>query len=139
MKRTDWTGQKIGKLTVVRYYDYTNKAARWLCRCDCGKERLVFAGNLKQGGNTLSCGCSDNPKLINLKGKKFGKLTVLQRASNDATKNTRSACLCECGNKTITTSSSLRSGRVKSCGCWKARKGENHWNWKVITELVIWK
>jgi hypothetical protein len=130
MKRIDWTGHKIGKLTVVSYYGSLNGSSRWLCRCVCGKERLILAGNIKHAHNFTSCGCSDNPKLINLKGQQFGNLTVLKREKNDSAKNTRWACVCVCGNKTISTSAGLRSGRVKSCGCWKARKGETHWKWK---------
>ena len=28
----------------------------WLCRCDCGQERVISASNL-QSGHTTSCGC----------------------------------------------------------------------------------
>lgn len=49
-------GQKFGKLTVIRY-DHTNKnGAYWLCRCDCGKEKIVCAHSLKTG-HVSSCGC----------------------------------------------------------------------------------
>ena len=57
--------------------------------------------------------------LIDLKGQKFGKLTVIERAENKG-KNTRWLCLCECGNKTIVHAISLRSGSTKSCGCYKS-------------------
>lgn len=55
-------------------------------------------------------------KIIDLKGKKFGKLTVLERAKNKGCK-VAWKCVCECGNFTIARASDLRSGNTKSCGC----------------------
>ena len=57
----DLTGKRFGRYTVVRRADsYISKTgsyqSRWLCRCDCGNERIVFAQALKSG-NSLSCGC----------------------------------------------------------------------------------
>lgn len=56
-------------------------------------------------------------KIIDMTGKVCGRLTVLERAENDKHQNSRWLCRCECGNLTITRSSDLRSGRIKSCGC----------------------
>ena len=33
-----------------------SKKSLWLCRCDCGVEKVVLGANLKEGG-TRSCGC----------------------------------------------------------------------------------
>ena len=52
-------------------------------------------------------------------GKKFGRLTVVARADNDMNGNIRWVCKCDCGNikeKPVYTSS-LTSGRTRSCGC----------------------
>ncbi len=59
---------------------------------------------------------------IDLTGKKFGKLTVIKRASNQG-RNTRWECLCECGNIKINQGGSLKNGRVVSCGCKKIKHG----------------
>lgn len=45
------TGQRFGRLTVI-----SKCADKWLCRCDCGNDRLVFSGHLREG-RTVSCGC----------------------------------------------------------------------------------
>ncbi len=50
-------------------------------------------------------------------GKIFGRLTVLERADNDGHGNIRWKCICECGKETIVTSSHLKSGHTRSCGC----------------------
>ena len=50
-------GHKFNRLEV-KEFDHTNKHGDtyWKCLCDCGKERIVCAGNLKNG-HTKSCGC----------------------------------------------------------------------------------
>lgn len=56
----DLTGQKFGKLTVLRIAvraqrkPYTH--TKFLCACDCGKETIVDGGYLRSG-RTRSCGC----------------------------------------------------------------------------------
>lgn len=53
----DIIGKKFGRLTIIkRIYNDKRGYSRWLCKCGCGKERIVFGHNLKNG-NTKSCGC----------------------------------------------------------------------------------
>lgn len=53
----DLTGQKFGRLTVIeRTKNDPARAPRWVCRCDCGNEKIVFGGHLRDG-NVQSCGC----------------------------------------------------------------------------------
>ena len=60
-------------------------------------------------------------KLIDLTGKRFGRITVLERAddyiSPSGHKNVRWKCKCDCGNKFIVKPSRLTSGKMISCGC----------------------
>ena len=56
------------------------------------------------------------PPLNDLTGKKFGKLTVIERAENRG-KKVCWLCLCECGEKHITVGTRLTKGLCKSCGC----------------------
>ena len=55
-KYIDLTGQRFGRLTVLRYYKTEKKKVYWLCRCDCGNELAVYGGTLRNG-RTKSCGC----------------------------------------------------------------------------------
>lgn len=48
----DITGQRFGKLTVVKRI----KNSSWDCICDCGKSIIARADNLKSN-RTSSCGC----------------------------------------------------------------------------------
>lgn len=56
-KFIDLTGQRFGVLTVEsRGENSSSKAARWVCRCDCGATSVVLSGDLR-GGKSKSCGC----------------------------------------------------------------------------------
>ena len=56
MKRIDLTGQKFGRLTVIKLVGkYKNGDKVWKCKCDCGNIKNVSSSNLK--GKTKSCGC----------------------------------------------------------------------------------
>ncbi len=55
--RADMVGKRYGFLTVIRYAEsYKNGAIRWLCLCDCGKEKIIQGQSLRNG-TTFSCGC----------------------------------------------------------------------------------
>lgn len=58
-------------------------------------------------------------KAIDLAGQRFGMLTVLSRAENDAGGHAQWKCLCDCGKDCIATASTLRAkrGGKTSCGC----------------------
>lgn len=56
-------------------------------------------------------------QFIDLVGKKFGRLLVIKRVENTKNGSSRWLCKCDCGKRTITTASHLKSGHTKSCGC----------------------
>ena len=57
MRVIDITGNKYNKWTVIeRAENDKNGGARWLCRCECGNEKIVQASHLKNGASQ-SCGC----------------------------------------------------------------------------------
>jgi hypothetical protein len=53
--------------------------------------------------------------IIDLTGQKFGLLTVQGYSHTNI--HAYWHCLCDCGNKKIASSTTLKSGRVRSCGC----------------------
>lgn len=50
-------------------------------------------------------------------GERFCRLTVIKRVDNDKYQNAQYLCMCDCGKKTISLGSNLRSGHKRSCGC----------------------
>lgn len=74
-KCLDLTGQKFGKLTVIKQAEHYispkgKYKARWFCLCECGNEVIVHADSLKSG-RTTSCGCVRKEKTSNI-NKKHG-------------------------------------------------------------------
>ena len=56
-KKLDLTGQRFGKLTVLRAAENLGSLTAWACRCDCGRELVVPTKRLRDGHRT-SCGCN---------------------------------------------------------------------------------
>ena len=56
----DISGEKFNFLTVIKQVPkpphLKNNHTYWLCRCDCGNEKIIDQRALKSG-NTKSCGC----------------------------------------------------------------------------------
>jgi len=56
-------------------------------------------------------------RLVDLTGKKFGRLTVQSYAGLDGGKNASWHCLCDCGMACIVRGARMREGVTASCGC----------------------
>jgi hypothetical protein len=58
-KFNDITGQRFGKLTVLRRGSTKNTKIHWLCQCDCGKTKEISGYHLTRKAtiSTKSCGC----------------------------------------------------------------------------------
>ena len=70
----DLTGQKFGRLTVIRIATEEERNNRaevyWLCKCDCGNEKIISGHSIKRG-LVVSCGCYH--KEISQKRRKHGE------------------------------------------------------------------
>lgn len=55
-KLIDISGQRFGKLTVIRKTRVKKGNSYWLCKCDCGVEKEISMTALRNGQK--SCGCS---------------------------------------------------------------------------------
>lgn len=119
-KMIDLTGQKFGDLTVVSRAENTKGGqARWNCKCKCGKELVVCGCDLRKGIRT-DCGKHKQAwNFDDLTGKRFGRLTVIDRAKNYR-QQVQWNCVCDCGKKTVVRALYLRNGMTKSCGCYKS-------------------
>lgn len=60
-------------------------------------------------------------KFIDLTGRRFGRLVVLERAQNRG-HHTCWLCQCDCGNKKTVYGTALGAGLTKSCGCFNVEK-----------------
>jgi hypothetical protein len=65
-------GQKFNRLNVIKRADKDKWGnATWLCKCECGTEKVI-AGNDLINGNTKSCGCLRNERVRDAIGLKPG-------------------------------------------------------------------
>lgn len=99
-----------------------------------GKSIPRLAKELHMGRRTISNILHINgvkvSKLVDLTGRVFSKLTVLKRVSKPLHLNGENRpywlCECECNNRVVISSSNLRSGSIKSCGCSQYLYGKDH-------------
>jgi hypothetical protein len=118
----DLRGQVFGRLTVVeRAENSAGGQTRWHCRCECGASTVVQGSSLRDS-QSRSCGClqrelTSERHLADLRGQRFGRLTVIERAGAG---RVRWHCKCECGGDTTVSADGLRGGHTASCGCLRA-------------------
>ena len=56
-KFIDLSGQRFGKLLVLYRSSKIGEPIKFMCKCDCGKEKEI-RGNDLRSGKTTSCGCT---------------------------------------------------------------------------------
>jgi hypothetical protein len=56
------------------------------------------------------------PKLIDITGARYGRLTALGRTKSEKFRGAW-LCVCDCGERVVTPAGPLRNGHRKSCGC----------------------
>lgn len=58
MKKVDWTGRRLGRITVEKFLGTQYRGTRWrrvyLCRCECGVVKAIPSDGLYK---VKSCGC----------------------------------------------------------------------------------
>ena len=128
-------GDIIHGIKVLELY-CKNDRKKCLFTCPfCKKTHSTIRGNLLQG-KVKSCGCNQNHKrnwkphkFLDLSGKDFGELHVIQRDFSKPEK-VNFLCKCKCGKIKSIFSHYLTSGKSKSCGCQQFQKGKKHPCWK---------
>lgn len=115
-------GRRVGMTTVIAKHGLDKRGAVvWLCRCDCGNERLSTSAQINSM-NIRLCTCRRDidgrtaPKSHDLTGRQFGRLTVIEQVPTDK-KQAKWICACSCGQRTVVVASYLVKGATKSCGC----------------------
>lgn len=126
----DMLGQRFGRWTVIAKAEIPphlkNRSGEsfWLCKCDCGNEKVVCGYSLKSG-KSQSCGClridickNDPPRGLaesDLTGMKIGRLTVLKKVNTSG--RSMWLCKCDCGNEKVVRATALKRMKTLSCGC----------------------
>ena len=72
-------------------------------------------------------------KIIDITGKKFGKLTVITESKVRKYNRVTWYCRCDCGRDKFATSNDLQSGKVKTCGNKECRNINTEAAHKAVT------
>jgi hypothetical protein len=81
-----------------------------------------------------------HPRTKNLKGQRFGRLTVLEFAGLvTGDKNTSWLCRCDCGRELTIRSAVLISGNTVSCGCYRLETKTKHGHTRTGEYTKEWR
>ena len=83
----DMAGQRVGRLSVLTRAEKPQggRGAYWLCRCDCGSERVVKGSKLRLG-ESKTCGClRSDVSSVRLRRRKGGRYFRLNHWDGDPT------------------------------------------------------
>mgnify|MGYP003394593277 CR=1 FL=1 len=108
-------GQRFAQWLVLSHHGLMQGHRSFLCRCDCGTERIVWESSL-QKQTSKSCGCTQLSVKI---GHRYGRLVILQEAGRTPQRKRLLLCQCDCGQQVTVVSGSLQSNLTRSCGCWQ--------------------
>ena len=108
-------GERFERLKIIAF-DHQDSRYKfyYLCRCDCGTEKVIRYSHLKNG-KIVSCGKCYKPqeKLVkSLIGIPCGRLMPVERLEGN-----KYRCKCECGNEVVVSAGNLRTKNTQSCGC----------------------
>ena len=119
----DIAGQRFNRLVAKEFSFRDGKhIAHWLFKCDCGNEKVLPAPSVKCG-SVKSCGCLAREHIEKLKrgdlsGQRFGRLMAVRPTNERGPSGSIIwKCLCDCGNIAYCSTTMLKSGGVRSCGC----------------------
>lgn len=107
--------RRYGRLFVVEYVGKTTKGkSLWLCICDCGEEKIIRGGGLKNG--TRSCGCLQ---------KELAAAKTIARCTTHGRKNTpeyRSwlSMMNRCADRHENKYPNYSGRGIKVCDRWKS-------------------
>ena len=110
MKKLDLTGQRFGRLLVIKESGYSfNGRVTWLCKCDCGNYTSTPNTKSLRRGTCNSCGCH---ALENLNRLTHGK-------SKEKLYYVRNGMKQRCYNPNSTSYNAYGGRGIKVCDEWR--------------------
>lgn len=119
-RKNDLVGKKIGKLTIMKRLPMKKSYVEYECLCDCGNTIIKAHSNLVSTVGEKCCSNCKTPKVEDISGKRFGRLTAIKYIGKSKGKQTLWECKCDCGNIAIVHQQNLKSGHTSSCGCYNS-------------------
>ena len=127
----DLTGERFGRLTVIRRVGTKAGHVNWLCKCDCGKEIKTTTNSLRQNC-TSSCGCL-RKEIAAGKAKKAGAIRGEQMKKHGKCRTRLygvwKSMRQRCNNPNNQDYEGYGGRGIKVCGNWDSY--ENFYNWAI--------
>lgn len=130
----DETGNKYGKLAVLRFEGMRKGQPFFICLCQCGRQVSVRGANLRSG-NTTSCGCSRRKTMPKKRGRIQMQTVcgVLVWGRVKHPESGKTVCLTSCllcRRIGYYTERKLRNRKALTCDCYKP----THTSWRDMIE-----
>lgn len=110
-----YVGAKFDRLTLIKEV----KKGKWLCRCDCGKEKVIASNHIGYN-HTKSCGCL-NREIITKHGQSKNRIYNTYQAMKDRCMNEKSQFYKNYGGRGI-----------RICDEWLGENGfKNFYEWAM--------
>lgn len=117
-------GKKFHNLTVIDFAYKKNNAKYWLCKCDCGNEKIIQQCHLTSGA-THSCGCKKKKQIESMNkertkhGKRYTRLYKIWCNMKG-----------RCENPKADNYKYYGARGIKVCDIWE-KNFENFYNWSI--------
>jgi hypothetical protein len=124
----DLTGQKFGRLTVLeRRGSNKQHNALWLCKCECGKEKIISSINLRKG-KSKSCGC-----LRDMLHEGKNNPSYKHGESKSRIYHILAGMIQRCDNSNCKAYKNYGDRGIKVCNEWKDKENGfiNFYNWAI--------
>lgn len=135
----DIINKNIGSIVVNKFLYRKNKHIYYECCCKiCNNKFIRTRANIFKRNGVPCRPCSmklRKTNFIDLTGKRFGKLVVQKYIDNG--KKGKWECQCDCGNKVLRLSCSLRKNPKNKRSCEECYVGKNHYNWGGYGEIPL--
>ena len=137
----DLTGQRFGRLTVLKRQGTSHSEIQWLCKCDCGNIYTALSYALRKG-ITTNCGCVQKEKWEELAKRRKDLLANLPSSISAETKqhllkksplyykwtNLKTRCY----NPKYSMYKNYGGKGIKVCDAWMGENGFiNFYNWAM--------
>ena len=112
-------GMRFGRLVVIVRSKTSSRRSAWLCKCDCGEQKVVIGQNLVKG-KTRSCGCLQREE----QSERIKKSNTVHghnragRGNQSPTWNSWSSMKKRCNNENHVSYQSYGGRGIKVCDRW---------------------